>query len=182
MTRIKSTGPIKKISLIIAVIIIMILVVTFGSTIGSHKTADSGDKTQQTEQLGEENEELPAATEATEQAAFSAVPYFDEDTNGMLQYADGWLYYRDEWEGEAWLMRISCEGGEPEKLYCYYVRPGKGLTESETVEKNRENTGELRIKRDASKISDFHKNQLILEAIPEKATFYYGLQLRITPR
>lgn len=73
---------------------------------------------------------------------------------GMENYyiRDGWLYYRDEWDDEAWLMRISCEGGEPENLYCYNVRPGKGITESETVEKNRENTGELRISTSITKL------------------------------
>lgn len=60
VTRIKNIGFIKGISLIIAVIIIMMLVMTFGSTIGSHKTVDSGGKTQQTVQFDEENEELPA--------------------------------------------------------------------------------------------------------------------------
>ena len=65
---------------------------------------------------------------------------------------DGRLYYRDEWEGEFWLMRISCKGGEPEKLCCYYVQPGKGLTESETVEKNYENTGEFRISTSITKL------------------------------
>ena len=83
-----------------------------------------------------------------QQQVLYAMPY------GMEKYyiRDGWLYYRDEWEGEAWLMRISCEGGEPEKLYCYYVRPDKGLTESETVEKNSENTGELRISTSITKL------------------------------
>ena len=93
-----------------------------------------------------EGKETPLVT--FQQQVLYAMPY------GIEKYyiRDGWLYYRDEWEGESWLMRISCEGGEPEKLYCYYVRPGKGLTESETVEKNSENTGELRISTSITKL------------------------------
>lgn len=83
-----------------------------------------------------------------QQQTLYALPYMRE----KYYIRDGWLYYRDEWDGESWLMRISCEGGEPEKLYCYYVRPGKGLTESETVEKNHENTGELRVSTSITKL------------------------------
>ena len=93
-----------------------------------------------------EGEETPLVS--FQQQPLYALPYMRE----KYYIRDGWLYYRDEWDGEAWLMRISCEGGEPEKLYCYYARPGKGLTESETVEKNRENTGELRISTSITKL------------------------------
>ena len=72
--------------------------------------------------------------------------------SGEYYFKDGWLYYRDKWENEHWLMRVSAAGGEPEKLYCYDVQMRESLTESEIVEKNYENTGEIRISTSITKL------------------------------
>lgn len=75
---------------------------------GCASGAESGVSEEQTEEMLPLSEEEPQ-----EEKMFGAVSYFDEDTDGLLQYADGYLY---GYLG-GHVFRVDAETGEASVLF-----------------------------------------------------------------
>ena len=88
--------------------------VCLGGCAGKERLDASEVQIEESDTMGNE-ESVPTADEEQQQEpnAFGAVPYFDDNPNGRLQYADGWIY--DCIAGR--IFRVNSETGDTSVLY-----------------------------------------------------------------